>query len=194
MDKNELLNYLLNQQKRTKVATKLEKTLRNQKNVEADMKKKWNGTIYASIIVATLLRIMYYPYNNYMMFTTFLYVLGIGLFLLRRNKVQVCANKVSETEQLLKNEMSKPEYLEGLHNFPVKFYDFDSTYRLYNLVSESRANTLQEAFNLLELQLNAEYQNHLAEQNLKASEAAERNTRVSAITSVITAYNTSKKK
>lgn len=119
-------------------------------------------------------------------------ILGIGLFLLEKYKLKESLNEVQKIEQLLEEEMSQDGYLEGLKSFPIKFYDYNSIYRLFMLIKEERVTTLQDAFNLLENQMNAEYQNHLAEQNLLAVQIAERSARVTAVSSIITAYNTSK--
>lgn len=86
--------------------------------------------------------------------------------------------------------MSKPEYLYRSQNFPIKFYASYSINRLYHLIKEERATTLQEAFNLLENQLNAEYQNNLAERNLVSVQATERSARVTAVSSTISEHST----
>ncbi|TWT10370.1 hypothetical protein [Streptococcus sp. sy004] len=43
-------------------------------------------------------------------------------------------------------------YLEVKLGFPEKFYNYHDIYRLYKLIEEYRADSLKEAFNLLESQ------------------------------------------
>ncbi len=172
----------------TKEATQLEKSLNKSLVVKQQAKKQWN----VAIIVLSLVGIYTDGLEGYELG---LIILGIAVVLgfLKYKKTKDSSQKVEALEKQLELEMSKLEYSSEAQNFPIKFYDSYSMDRLYQLIKEERAITLQEAFNLLENQLNAEYQNNLAERNLASVQATERNARVSAISSTILAFNTSKK-
>lgn len=188
MNKEELLNSLTRKRQVTKKATQLEKSLSKSLVVKQQAKKQWN----ALIIVLTLVGIYVGGLEGY---DLGMIILGIAVVLgiLKYRKMKKSSKKVENLEKQLDLEMSKSEYLSEAQNFPIKFYDSYSINRLYQLIKEERATTLQEAFNLLENQLNAEYQVNLAEQNLASVQATERSARVTAVSSTISAFNTSKK-
>lgn len=190
MNKEEILNYLAVQQSRTKEVTRLEKEFNQKSKKYLLAKKQWN----IAIVVLVILGIFaggFEAGDNWL--GRFFVIIAVALAVIKFRKISTSSQEFKMTEQQLKKEMSKSEYLEGLEEFPVKFYDYDSIYRLYSLVKENRVTTLQEAYTLLENQLNTEYQNHLAEQNLLVAQATERNARITAVTTALTAYNTSKK-
>lgn len=188
MNKEELLNSLAKKRQVTKEATQLEKSLNKSLVVKQQAKMQWN----VAIIILFLVGIYTGGLEGYELG---LIILGIAVVLgfLKYRKIKDSSQKVEALEKQLELQMSKPEYLSEAQNFPIKFYDSYSIDRLYQLIKEERATTLQEAFNLLENQLNAEYQNNLAEQNLASVQATERNARVTAVSSTISAFNTSKK-
>ncbi|MGX7014729.1 hypothetical protein [Vagococcus silagei] len=188
MNKEELLNSLARKHKVTKEATQLEKSLSKSLAVKQQAKKSWN----VPIIVLSLVGIYAGGLQGY---DVGMILLGIAIILgiLKYRKMKESSKKVEILEKQLELEMSKPEYQAEIQNFPIKFYDSYSINRLYQLINEERATTLQEAFNLLENQLNAEYQINLAEQNLVSVQATERSARVTAVSSTISAFNTSKK-
>lgn len=190
MNKDDILTYLSKQQKRTKKVTKLEKQLNHKRSIYLYAKKQWNWTIIVLFIFSWLMTMT--PSDGTMISVILLIVVAVLTFI-KFKRIKASSQEVKDTEQLLEKEMSKAEYLDGLKGFPIKFYDYDSIYSLYQLVKENRASTLQESFNLLENQLNIEYQIHLADQIFLTAQATERNTRISALSSSITAYETLKK-
>ncbi|AOA00715.1 hypothetical protein BFC22_11735 [Carnobacterium divergens] len=190
MNKEDILAYLSKQQKRTEIVMKLEKRLNQKRSIYLHAKKQWNGTIVALLIFSWLMTVI--PSNSTMI-SVILIIVATVLAFIKFKRTSASSQEIRDTEQLLEKEMSKPEYIDGLQDFPIKFYDYYSIYRLYQLVKENRATTLHDSFNLLENQLNVEYQNHLAEQNLLTTQATERSARIAAVSSVVTTYNTTKK-
>lgn len=190
MNKEDILTYLSKQQKRTEKVTKLEKRLNQKRSIYLHAKKQWNWTIVVLFIFSWLMTMT--PSNGTMVSVILIIVIAVLTFI-KFKRISASSQEVKDTEQLLEKEMSKPGYLDGLQNFPIKFYDYDSIYNLYQLIKENRVITLQESFKLLENQLNMDYQNHLAEQNLLTAQATERNARIAALSSSITAYGTLKK-
>lgn len=190
MNKKEILAYLSKQQKRTEVVSKLEKHLNQKKNINLHAKKQWNGTIVALLIFSWLMTMI--PSDGTII-SLILIIIGGLLSSTKFKHIWTSSQEIKHTEQCLEEKMAKSDYLDGLQDFPLKFYDYDSIYRLFMLIKEERASTLQEAYNILEAQLNAEHQHHLAEQNLLAIKVTERNARLIAITTTFTAYKVSKK-
>lgn len=190
MNKEDILTYLSKQQKRTKNVTKLEKRLNQKRSIYLHAKKQWNWTIVVLFIFSWLMTMT--PSDGTMISVILIIVVAV-LTAIKVKRISASSQEVRDSMQLLEKEMSNPEYLDGLQDFPIKFYDYDSIYSLYRLVKENRATTLQESFNLLENQLNMDYQTHLAEQNLLTAQATERSARIVAVSSFITASNTSKK-
>ena len=60
--------------------------------------------------------------------------------------------KLVEAQNILRQEKSKPDYINGSKNFPAKFYNYSDLFRLWNIINEGRAESLKEAYNLLETQ------------------------------------------
>lgn len=192
MNKEELLTSLSYKQQVTKEVTRLEKLLNKKLIIEEHAKRQWNKRI----VVLGLLSILGFitAHNVTEAFSGVIFGAITGcLVYVKIIKIKTSSYDVQVLRKKLDEEMCKTEYLMEAQNFPIEFYDSYSINRLYQLIKEERATTLQEAFNLLENQLNTEYQNNLAEQNLASVQATERSTRVTAVSSTISAFNTSKK-
>ncbi|WP_207941545.1 hypothetical protein DOK78_000314 [Enterococcus sp. DIV2402] len=192
MNKEELLTSLSYKQQVTKEVTRLEKLLNKKLIIEEKAKRQWNKRI----IVFGLLSILGFitAHNVTEAFSGVIFGVITGwLVYVKINKIKTSSYDVQVLRKKLDEEMSKTEYLMEVQNFPIEFYDYDSIFRLYSLIKDERASNLKEAFNLLENQRNAEYQNNLAEQSLASVQATERSARVTAISSTISAFNTSKK-
>ncbi|KXU01367.1 hypothetical protein SCODD09_01390 [Streptococcus constellatus] len=127
-------------------------------------------------------------------FHAFIYLLiGGGIFGWRQTmRVQPAKTAVEEAQKLYNTEINQVEYIDGKKGFPEKFYNYSDTYRLYNLVEEGRALTLQEAYNLLETQQFQENQLSIQEETRALQQDIATSVRVTAVSSAITAYNTSK--
>lgn len=193
MNKEELLTSLAYKQQITKEVTRLEKLLNKYVLMEKQARKQWNKRI----IVLGLLTILAFASAQDVTeaFSGVIFGAITGwLVYAKINKIKTSSREVQILRKKLDEEMSKPDYLSEAQNFPIEFYDYDSISRLYSLIKDERASNLREAFNLLENQINAEYQNNLAERNLAANQATERNARVAAVSSVFTAFNSARKK
>ena len=84
-------------------------------------------------------------------------------------------------------------YVQGADGFPEKFYNYWDALRLWKLVNENRATSLQEAFNLLETQHFQEDQLSMqAEMNRLQADIAT-NSKIAAVASTVTAFNTRRK-
>ena len=88
---------------------------------------------------------------------------------------------------------SKPDYLNGMNDFPNKFYSYWTIDRLINLVKENRATTLQEAYNIAE---NQDFQNDqlaIQQENLAVAKSTNTMASISAAANVGTFLNTRRK-
>lgn len=197
MNKVELLNVIDRKREATREVTRLERALNIALATEKQAKKQWNKRIGVLVFLTFISMVeLATPseFLNSLKWTLIFGGIAAALIYAKITKIKESKAEVINLKNHLKDEMSRPEYLEGVKNFPTKFYDYYSLDRLYHLVNEERATTLQEAFNLLETQLHIEYQNNLAERNLATAEATERSARIAAVSSVVTAFNTSRKK
>lgn len=100
--------------------------------------------------------------------------------------------KLEEAEKNYQIAISTPGYLDGKNDFPEKFYNYHDIYRLYGLIKEYRADSLKEAFNLLETQHFQESQQAHQEQIAMLQEDMAKSAKISAAANVVTAYNTAK--
>ena len=96
---------------------------------------------------------------------------------------------MEEAKSFHGNELSRPEYRQGAEGFPSKFYNYDDVYRLYALLEEGRALTLQDAFNLLETQQFQEKQLSIQEATRALQQDIANNARVAAHNSKVAAIN-----
>lgn len=101
-------------------------------------------------------------------------------------------NKLAEAQNILKREKNKSDYINGSKNFPAKFYNYSDLFRLWNIINEERAESLKEAYNLLETQ--QFQQDHMAIQEdiRRLQQETATASKVNAAASVVTAYNTAK--
>lgn len=93
-------------------------------------------------------------------------VLGLLLGVLVIKKIISLNKQVNLSEENLITEKNSPEYLNGLEDFPEKFYDFETLGYLIYLIQVNRARTLQDAFNLLETMAYQTRQEEIERQNL----------------------------
>lgn len=95
-----------------------------------------------------------------------------------------------EAYSIFVRESNRPEYIAGKEGFPAKFYNYNDTYKLYFLIKEGRAFTLPEAYNLLEVQKFHNSHLEIQEQIRDYHQDIANSARVTAASSVATAYNT----
>lgn len=101
-------------------------------------------------------------------------------------------NKLAEAQNILKQEKNKPDYINGSKNFPAKFYNYSDLFRLWNIINEERAESLKEAYNLLEMQQFQQDQMAIQEDIRRLQQETATSSKVNATASVIAAYNTAK--
>ena len=101
---------------------------------------------------------------------------------------------LDEANQKLRQEENMPAYIEGRNGFPEEFYTYSDAYRLWKLVNEGRAESLREAYNLLEKQNFYEDQLAIQEEtrSLQADTAA--SAKIAAIAATVAAVNTTNNK
>ena len=95
---------------------------------------------------------------------------------------------------MLRQARTNPEYQNGARDFPAKFYNYYDISRLWNIISEGRAASLIEAYNLLETQQFQQDQMAIQEDIRRLNREIAAASKVNAAASVITAYKTSKRK
>ncbi len=117
----------------------------------------------------------------------------IVLIVLRVKKGNQAKKNIQMALHHLNIEENETEYLNGMNDFPSKFYSYWTIDRLMNLIKENRATTLQEAFNIAE---NQDFQNDqlaLQQQNLDVAKSTNTMASISAAANIGTFLNTRKK-
>lgn len=100
--------------------------------------------------------------------------------------------KLTEAQNILKQEKNKPDYINGSKNFPAKFYNYSDLFCLWKIIDEERAESLKEAYNLLETQQFQQDQMAMQEDIRRLQQETVIASKVNAAASVVTAYNTAK--
>lgn len=117
----------------------------------------------------------------------------IALIVLRVKRGNQAKSEIQMALHHLNVEENKAEYLNGMNDFPSKFYSYWTINRLMNLIKENRATTLQETFNIAE---NQDFQNDqlaLQQQNLDVAKSTNTMASISAAVNIGTFLNTRKK-
>ena len=149
--------------------------------------KRLNGPITVTMALNLLFAFTIFLLEQSHLMNGFLLMLGLmGGLIAFKYFVFVAPAK----QALYNQEISQPAYQQGLQGFPQKFYNYHDLFRLYNLITEGRASTLPEAYNLLEMQQFQETQVNLQEEANALQADIARSSRVSAVANVVTAYNT----
>ena len=151
--------------------------------------KRLNGPITVTLALNLLFAFTIFLLEQSHLMNGFLLMLGLmgGLIAFKYFVFVAPAKQALANAQALYNqEISQ----QGLQGFPQKFYNYHDLFRLYNLITEGRASTLPEAYNLLEMQQFQETQVNLQEEANALQADIARSSRVSAVANVVTAYNT----
>ncbi|MHA8109931.1 hypothetical protein ACYATP_00070 [Lactobacillaceae bacterium Melli_B4] len=205
MNKNEILNYLAEKRQLTAPVAFARNEFNNKKIELREIKKeKWKLLIWGCgfWFVFMILKNLYDGVNNYLTTPTdsssdldgiifFVpIVLMIVLIILKRKKfIEPAQREVYKSLQALKEEENNPNYMNGVNGFPQEFYNYTDIFRLYKLISEGRADTLKEAYNLLETQHFYEDQASRQEEIRSLQQDTANSARWSAIAASIVAYN-----
>lgn len=216
MNKQEILDYLLKKRQLTAPVSIAQRNLSIAESALNTVKKKWRGVIITIIILIIFMsfyanflqnnygnqiNVLGQPVANpYYLQIIALKIVGyllialvIFLFVWKKKKiVNPASQQLDEAHHQLQEELNSPDYISGSKEFPAKFYNYADVYRLYMLISEGRASTLQEAYTLLETQHFQEDQNYLAQQTLAAAKDAAGAANMAAMAGVYTAFNSNK--
>ena len=211
MTREEMLNYLADKRRLTApVADAWRELSRARTRVNSEKKgyRRWLvgsvifwGYLWIFTFVALYSILVGQPISedeplSFIYFMLFMLVLSIVIVRYirhKRNKYRQAEKVLERAETVYSDEVNNPDYIAGKNGFPEKFYNYRDTYRLWKLISEGRALTLQEAYNLLETQQFQENQLSIQEE-MKAMQAdIASSSRVSAAANVATAYNSFKK-
>ncbi len=207
MNKKEILDYLSEKKRLTApVATAENKVRAAEQNYEK-ARKRWKWGINVSIVLLILYVLFFLSGDRRLFFFNEHHVFqagGLGgiilfggiLFLLLYVKnlryTKPAESKLAEAQSILKQEKSKPDYINGSKNFPAKFYNYSDLFYLWNFINEGRAESLKEAYNLLETQQFQKNQMAIQEEIRRLQQETATSSKVNAAASVIAAYNTAK--
>lgn len=86
-------------------------------------------------------------------------------------------------------KQSSPEYLEGIEDFPSKFYDYATLVHL----QVNRVKTLQEAFNLLESRAYQGRLEEISKQNLAYTKKINNRSKTNTFLNLLTVWSIWKK-
>ncbi|MDU6570190.1 MAG: hypothetical protein E6513_06850 [Lactobacillus johnsonii] len=194
MDRNELLNYLDQKRMETAGVAQAQQTLSDDKNRLENAKRKWRKTI---IFLWILVGISFFGYNpsdpNSLGGILFGAILPAGLMIFKYFKyIKPLNEQITKDQAKLNEELNNPVYQNGKNGFPEKFYNYGDVYLLWKLVSENRATTLQEAFNLLETQQYRANQMAIQEQIKAIQEDTARSAKIAAVASTVSAVNSAR--
>lgn len=207
MDKKEILDCLSEKKRLTAPVATAENNVRAaESNYEKACKKQKWGIIIS--IVFLILYILFFLSGDRGLFSLnehhVLQAGGLGgiilfggiLFLLLYVKSLLyttpAEKKLVEAQNILRQEKNKPDYINGSKNFPAKFYNYSDLFRLWNIINEGRAESLKEAYNLLETQQFQQDQMAIQEDIRRLQQETATSSKINAAASVVTAYNTAK--
>ncbi|REC32952.1 hypothetical protein CF160_11150 [Enterococcus pseudoavium] len=133
------------------------------------------------------------PQLTYLGIILILLILLISLKIWKKKRyVDPAYNNLVNAEQVLNDAINDPNYINEAQSFPSEFYNYTDTYRLWRLIDEGRAISLQDAYNLLEKQHFYEDQLAIQEEIRSLQQDTAVAARATAVASTMTAYNTAK--
>ncbi|MFD1422118.1 hypothetical protein [Lactiplantibacillus songbeiensis] len=116
----------------------------------------------------------------------------IYLAYVQHGQKRQASDLIEQANQQINAAMAVPAYVQGMQDFPQKFYSYWTIDRLMHLISENRATTLQEAFNVAETQDFQNDQLSMQQENLAVAKSTNSAANISAVANVFTAFNTRK--
>lgn len=160
MNKQETLNYL--QERKTILAPVYEvESIYSGKEYKLDKRTDSIGQMTAYIIIAGLgaillnIIMLFSGVITYSFIILGLVLLGVGIVFNFGCHLLFCSkleNEVNGLKARYQELTSTRLYREKLAGFPQEFYNYIAVYKLFRLIDENRALTLQEAYNTLERQ------------------------------------------
>lgn len=100
--------------------------------------------------------------------------------------------QINTANQKIVDAKNQSAYINGMKDFPEKFYSYWTIDRLMHLIQENRATTLQDAFNVAEAQDFQNDQISLQQKNLAVAQSTNSMSKISAAANAFTAFNTRK--
>lgn len=176
MTTKEILEYL---EKRWQIVKQVEEAAQNLERIKKQQPSQKNLYKRRMIILASLgiymillyfmsfPRMISYGFIGFLFYTILNMVIIAGILYLayyfwKRKKEIIVQSNADYNDALKRAETdfyslyNSTEYIQGAKSFPSEYYNSESLARLYKLVEEGRANSLKEAYNLLEQQRNQE--------------------------------------
>ncbi|MBZ4026573.1 hypothetical protein [Lactobacillus johnsonii] len=194
MDRNELLNYLDQKRMETAGVAQAQQNLSDDKNRLENAKRKWRKTIIFLWILVVIGGLNNQTGDFFSLGDALVgSILPAGLMIFKYFKyIKPLNEQITKDQAKLNEELNNLVYQNGKNGFPEKFYNYGDVYLLWKLVSENRATTLQEAFNLLETQQYRANQMAIQEQIKAIQEDTARSAKIAAVASTVSAVNSAR--
>lgn len=205
MDKKEMLDYLSEKKRLTEPVAVAENHVRAAKQDYEKARRKWKWGINILIVFVVLFiwdfltddrRLFYFDEHHTIQagglggIILFGGILLLLLYVKSRRYTNPAKSRLAEAQNILQQEKNKPDYRNGSKNFPAKFYNYSDLFCLWKIINEERADSLKEAYNLLETQQFQEDQMAIQEDIRRLQQETATASKVNAAASVVTAYNT----
>lgn len=209
MNKRELLDYLAEKKRITAPVAAAEERFHKAQQTYTNATKKWRVIIVILLIIAVMflwycttgdLRFFYFDANGTIQaggiggLILFGGIAALLLYYKITHYVKPAETKLRESNKTLQQARNNPDYQNGARDFPAKFYNYYDIYRLWNFINEGRAESLKEAYNLLETQQFQEDQMAIQEDIRRLQHETANASKVTAAASVVNAVNSFRKK
>lgn len=119
-------------------------------------------------------------------------LLALVLYMKQTRYVKPAELEREEAFKNLQQAKSNPDYKNGAKEFPQKFYNYYDIHSLWNIINEGSAETLKEAYHLLETHHFQQNQIAIQEDIRRLQHEIATTSKANVAASAITAYNTAK--
>lgn len=210
MNKQEILNYLAEKKRITAPVAVAESNVNKAEQNYEKTTKKWKagiivlGVCFAFWFVWLLIghdtNLFYLDHNGSPQIgglggsLLFGALLAIVLYMKQNRYVKPADHKLAEALSALEQAKNNPDYQNGAKDFPAKFYNYYDIYHLWNFINEGRADSLKEAYNLLETHQFQQDQMAIQEEIRRLQQDTATASTATAAASVVNAVNSFRKK
>ena len=211
MNKQEILNYLAEKKRITApVAIAEDNANKAERNYEKATKKWKAGIIVLGVcfafwficglLIARDTNLFYLDHNGSPQIgglggsLLFGALLAVLLYMKQNRYVKPADHKLAEALSALEQAKNNPDYQNGAKDFPAKFYNYYDIYHLWNFINDGRADSLKEAYNLLETHQFQQDQLAIQEEIRRLQQDTATASTVTAAASVVNAVNSFRKK
>lgn len=209
MNKRELLDYLAEKKRITAPVAAAEEQVHKARDAYTSATKKWRVIIVILLILTVgylwfcttgNLRFFYFDGSGTLQaggIGGLILFGGIAALLIHRkitHHIKPAEANLAKANKALQQARNNPDYQNGARDFPAKFYNYYDIYRLWNFINEGRAESLKEAYNLLETQQFQEDQMAIQEDIRHLQHETATASKVTAAASVVNAVNSIRKK